>query len=133
MQHRLDYVDDVPQFEVIVLHLTRELLDMFQPGAGGQEVKRSGGHLAAEVEAGGRQEVGAVVRHLGGGRELVEEAVGGGEEAGLDLVVPGGGGDGEGPGLQLGPALHDEVDRNVGVAGGEVVHLGGGLSTPTPR
>ena len=57
----------------------------------------------------------------------MEEAGGGGGGAGPGLLVPGSSRDGEGPGLQLGPALHYEVDRHVGVAGGEVVHLGGGL------
>ena len=53
--------------------------------------------------------------------------------AGLVLSVPGGGGGGESPGHQLGPALHDEVDSHVGVAGREVVHLGREPSLPSPQ
>ena len=44
-----------------------------------------------------------------------------------------GGGGGESPGHQLGPALHDEVDSHVGVAGREVVHLGREPSLPSPQ
>ena len=63
----------------------------------------------------------------------MEEAGGGGGGAGPGLLVPGSSRDGEGPGLQLGPALHDEADSLVEVAVREVVHLGREPSLPSPQ